>query len=42
MSRQNVVLTIPEPRKVELKSRPYPRIVPGYSMMAVENLRAVD
>ena len=32
----NTVLTIPEPRQVKLVERPYPRIVPGYSMIKVE------
>lgn len=36
MSETNIVLTIPEPRKVELKERPYPKITAGYSMMKVE------
>jgi len=36
MSKTNVVLTIPEPKKVALKERPYPKIVNGYSMMEVE------
>ena len=36
MSQNNVVLTIPEPGKVELVERPYPRIIPGYSLVEVE------
>jgi threonine dehydrogenase-like Zn-dependent dehydrogenase len=36
MTEQNVVLTIPEPKKVELKERPYPKIVPGFSLIQVE------
>ena len=36
MSKANVVLTIPEPRKVELTEKPYPTLMPGYSMMKVE------
>jgi len=35
MSENNVVLTIPEPGTVELKERPYPRIVPPYVLMKV-------
>ena len=34
--KTNIVLTIPEPRKVALAEKPYPKIVPGYSMMRVE------
>jgi threonine dehydrogenase-like Zn-dependent dehydrogenase len=34
--KKNVVLTIPEPQKVALKERPYPKIVPGYLMIQVE------
>ncbi len=36
MSENNVVLTIPEPGRVELVERPYPRIIPGYSLVKVE------
>lgn len=36
MSKTNTVLTIPEPRKVVLKDKPFPRIVPGYVMVKVE------
>ena len=36
MSQNNVVLTIPEPGKVELVERPYPKIIPGYSLVEVE------
>lgn len=36
MGQNNIVLTIPEPRKVELVERPYPKIVPGYSLVEVE------
>ena len=35
MDKKNVVLTIPEPRRVELEDRPYPKIVPGYSLVEV-------
>ena len=35
MPENNVVLTIPEPGKVELKERPYPKIVPPYVLMKV-------
>ncbi len=31
----NVVLTIPEPRTVELKEKPYPRVAPGYVLVRV-------
>jgi threonine dehydrogenase-like Zn-dependent dehydrogenase len=34
--KKNVVLTIPEPRKVVLKEKPFPKIKHGYSMMKVE------
>lgn len=34
--KQNIVLTIPEPKKVALQSLPYPRIKPGYSLIKVE------
>jgi len=34
--KKNVVLTIPEPRKVALKEKPYPKIVPGYLLVQVE------
>lgn len=33
---KNHVLTIPEPKKVELQAMPYPRIKPGYSLIKVE------
>ena len=36
MTEKNVLLTIPEPKKVELKERPYPKIVPGFSLIQVE------
>lgn len=36
MSKRNTVLTIPKPGTVELKEKPFPKIVPGYSMMKVE------
>lgn len=36
MCKNNTVLTIPEPLKVELKEKPYPKIAPGYAMMKVE------
>ena len=36
MSKTNVVLTIPEPRRAALKELPYPKIVPGYSLVQVE------
>jgi hypothetical protein len=32
----NMVLTIPEPKKVVLQAMPYPTIKPGYSMIKVE------
>jgi threonine dehydrogenase-like Zn-dependent dehydrogenase len=32
----NMVLTIPEPKKVALQAMPYPTIAPGYSMIKVE------
>ena len=35
MSQNNVVLTIPEPGRVELVERPYPKIIPGYSLVEV-------
>ncbi len=36
MAEHNVVLTIPEPGRVELKERPYPKIAPGYSLVQIE------
>ncbi len=36
MTGTNVVLTIPEPKKVVLKERPYPKLAPGYSLVQVE------
>ena len=36
MSQNNVVLTIPQPGRVELVERPYPKIIPGYSLVEVE------
>lgn len=36
MTKANVVLAIPEPGKVALRERPYPKLAPGYSMMKVE------
>ena len=36
MTKINTVLTIPQPKTVALKDFPYPKIVPGYSMMKVE------
>jgi threonine dehydrogenase-like Zn-dependent dehydrogenase len=36
MTEQNVVLTIPEPKKVVLEERPYPKIAPGFSLVRVE------
>lgn len=36
MCKTNTVLTIPEPKKVVLKEKPYPKIAPGYAMMKVE------
>ncbi len=36
MGQNNIVLTIPEPGRVELVERPYPKIVPGYSLVEVE------
>jgi threonine dehydrogenase-like Zn-dependent dehydrogenase len=36
MNKTNIVLTIPEPKKVVLKERPYPTLAPGYSMIKVE------
>ena len=35
MQENNVVLTIPEPGVVELKEKPYPKIVPPYLLMKV-------
>lgn len=34
--KTNTVLTIPSPGQVQLKDRPYPRIVPGYALVRVE------
>lgn len=36
MSKTNTVLTIPEPGKVELVERPYPKIKSGYAIVEVE------
>jgi threonine dehydrogenase-like Zn-dependent dehydrogenase len=36
VSKKNVALAIPEPRKVALRERPYPTIAPGYSLVEVE------
>ena len=36
MTRTNVVLTIPEPRKCELVERPYPKFKPGYAVIKTE------
>lgn len=36
MDKKNIVITIPEPHKVVLEERPYPRIAPGYLMVKVE------
>jgi threonine dehydrogenase-like Zn-dependent dehydrogenase len=33
VSRTNVVLSVPGPRRVELVERPYPRIKPGYAII---------
>lgn len=35
-AKTNVVLTIPEPRRVELVEKPYPRIKPGYAIVRTE------
>jgi threonine dehydrogenase-like Zn-dependent dehydrogenase len=35
-AQTNTVLTIPEPRRTELREMPYPRIVPGYLIVQVE------
>ena len=35
MQENNVVLTIPDPGVVELKEKPYPKIVPPYLLMKV-------
>ena len=35
MTETNVVLTIPEPRKVVLKDKPYSTLAPGYSMIEI-------
>ena len=36
MTKSNVVLTIPEPRKFELVERPYPRFKAGYAVIKTE------
>ena len=36
MSKNNVVLTIPEPGKFELVEKPFPRIKPGYAIIKTE------
>lgn len=36
MSKTNVVLTIPEPRRFELVERPYPRFKAGYAVIRTE------
>ena len=36
MSKGNIVLTIPEPNKMELVEKPYPNIKPGYLIVRNE------
>jgi threonine dehydrogenase-like Zn-dependent dehydrogenase len=36
MSKNNVILTIPEPGRIELVERPYPKIKPGYAIVRTE------
>ena len=36
MGKTNVVLTIPEPKRVELVERPYPKITSGYAIIKTE------
>lgn len=36
MAKTNVVLTIPEPRRIELVERPYPKISAGYAIIRTE------
>ncbi len=36
MSRNNVILTIPEPGKFELVEKPFPKIKPGYAIIRTE------
>ena len=33
MSKSNVVLTIPEPKKFELVEKPFPKIMAGYAIV---------
>ena len=36
MSKSNVVLTIPEPGRIELVERPYPKFNAGYAVIRTE------
>ena len=36
MSRTNTILTVPEPGRVELVEKPFPKIKPGYALVKVE------
>ena len=36
MSKNNVILTIPEPGKFELVEKPFPKIKPGYAVIKTE------
>ena len=36
MSKSNVVLTIPEPGRIELVERPYPKFNAGYAVIRIE------